>query len=351
MRVVSARSTARPSHGAVFGKKFLSAQALCNAHCKISTRLEGCPRRALGAMHGCRAAPASGRRSDIVSDAVPNNLRTGMAGEADAFFAGRVATLSLGVLCMVVGLSLHLDVVLTSFQTSFQTTSALLNWLKYHFSLYQIKVVIYIYIIHIIYLLTSFQTSFPLNYILQGTWILRFRCGAASYLFIKQPVGRSHLNLLLGGYEPSSHGHWSKFWCERDRKFTTISVFSCQTFWAAQYTTNTAPITCLKIPQFSREFPLCKHTTFPVSMFSWFFPSKQGHYMPPNHTLHLSCSGNPEKYHTLIASSLISPQKKWVHPQSWTACSWKKREGSGTIKIHPIEDVSPIEHMVIFQPR
>ena len=30
--------------GGVFVKKFLSAQASCNAHCKISTRLEGWPR-------------------------------------------------------------------------------------------------------------------------------------------------------------------------------------------------------------------------------------------------------------------------------------------------------------------
>ena len=31
--------------------------ASCNAHSKISTRLERCPRRALGAMHGCRGCP------------------------------------------------------------------------------------------------------------------------------------------------------------------------------------------------------------------------------------------------------------------------------------------------------
>ena len=165
---------------------------------------------------------------------VTNHLLPGMILQVP--FAGRVATLSLGVLCMVAGWSLHLDVVLTSFQTSFQTTSALVliiscvdhitqNVLEMFlprftneiwcfgqtgyspiplFTLPNKSCYIYI-IIHIIYLLTSFQTSFPLNYILQGTWILRFRCGAASYLFIKKPVGRSHLNLLLGGYEPSSY--------------------------------------------------------------------------------------------------------------------------------------------------
>ena len=40
-------------------------------------------------LHGWGVVLASGRRSDIVSDVVPSNL----SGEADAFFAGRVATL------------------------------------------------------------------------------------------------------------------------------------------------------------------------------------------------------------------------------------------------------------------
>ena len=44
--------------------------------------------------------------------------------------------------------------------------------------------------IHIIYLLTSFQTSFPLNYILQGTWILRFRC-RGGFLFVHKTACRS----------------------------------------------------------------------------------------------------------------------------------------------------------------
>ena len=65
------------SCGGAFVQKFLLAPAY--AHCKTWARLEGCPRQPW-------------------------------------------------VLCMVVGLSLHLDVVLTSFQTSFQTAFALLSW-------------------------------------------------------------------------------------------------------------------------------------------------------------------------------------------------------------------------------
>ena len=50
------------------------------------------------------ATDTPGCRSDIVSDVVPSHFRAGMAGEADAFFAGRVATLSrfCGVFVVVV---------------------------------------------------------------------------------------------------------------------------------------------------------------------------------------------------------------------------------------------------------
>ena len=61
-------------YGGVFVKKFLSAQAWCNAHCKISTCWKGANAEPWVLCMVVGAVPASGRRSDIVLDVVPNNF-------------------------------------------------------------------------------------------------------------------------------------------------------------------------------------------------------------------------------------------------------------------------------------
>ena len=60
--------------GGVFVKKFLSVQASCNAHSRFQLGWKSAHAEPWVLCMVVGAVPVSGRRSDIVSDVVPNNF-------------------------------------------------------------------------------------------------------------------------------------------------------------------------------------------------------------------------------------------------------------------------------------